>query len=312
MRRWCLAGWVIVLLGASACGTQQGPVGPTTQGAAPPRSAAVPHYAHVVVVMEENHGYGQVIGNPAAPFENAMARGGVNFTNAHAGYHPSQPNYLEFFSGSTHGVTDDHCITNRLHERSLGGQVRAAGKTFTAYADGLPKPGSVICESGDYYRYHNVPLAFADVPASHVVPFTQFPRGRYAQLPAVSWVTPNYAHDMHNGTVAAGDAWLRANLGGYAGWASGHNSLLMVVFDEDDDSGPTNHIPAILSGAHLKTGDNATSITHDTLLALIEDSFGLPRLGNAINQIVPPVFTEAGPQSRHTTGGPSASPTSAH
>ncbi|MGH3627790.1 MAG: alkaline phosphatase family protein [Sciscionella sp.] len=286
-----MAGSVMVLLGASACGAPHDTAGPTAQAAAPRHSASVPHYSHVVVVMEENHGYGQIIGNPAAPFENAIARSGVNFTDAHAEYHPSQPNYLEFFSGSTHGVSDDHCITNRLHDPSLGGQLRAAGTTFTGYADGLPKPGSLICESGDYRRYHNVPLAFSDVPASSVVPFSQFPRGRYAQLPAVSWVTPNYAHDMHNGTVAAGDAWLRANLGGYARWATDHNSLLIVVFDEDDDSGGTNHIPAILSGAHLKTGGNTSSITHDTLLALIEDSFGLPRLGNAIDQVVPPVFS---------------------
>lgn len=243
--------------------------------------------------MEENHGYRQVLGNTAAPFENALARGGVNFTHARARFHPTQPNYLEFFSGSTHGITDDDCIIDRISQPSLGGQLLRAGKSFTGYADGLTKPGAMTCESGDYYRYHNVPLAFADVPGSRVVPFSQFPNDSdsYSRLPALSWVTPNYAHDMHSGTIAAEDTWLATHLGGYARWASSHDSLLMVVFDEDDQNSGPNRIPVILAGAHLKSGDNPTPITHDTLVALIEDSVGVPRLGGAIGEQVPDIFT---------------------
>jgi acid phosphatase len=282
------------LLAASACSHQLAPTGTTAQGTAPSGRAAVPHYRHVVVVMEENRGFHQIIGNSAAPFENALARTGVNFTDAHARYHPSQPNYLEFFSGATHGVTNDHCITHRIDQPSLGGQLRTSGRTFTAYAEGLPAPGATVCRADNYRRYHDVPLAFSDVPTSRVVPFSRFPHGNYQRLPALAWVTPNLAHDMHDGTIATGDDWLRHHLGGYVRWAKGHDSLLMVAFDEDDgDDGSANHIPVILSGAHLKTGKSAASITHDTLLALIEDSFGLPRLGGAIDKLVPPVFTAA-------------------
>ncbi len=279
-----------LLLIASACSPQPAPPHPTPSGTAPAGSAAVPGYRHIVVVMEENHSYGQILGNPAAPYENHLAQTGVNFTDAHALYHPSQPNYLEFFSGQNHGITDDHCITNRLQAPSLGGQLLDAGKTFTAYADGLPSRGSTVCQAGAYRRYHNVPLTFADVPLPHVRPFSAFPEGDYPQLPALAWVTPNYAHDMHNGTIAAGDAWLATHLGGYARWARSHDSLLMVVFDEAADSNPTNHIPVILFGAHLQTENSAARITHDTLLALIEDSFDVPRLGGAIQAKVPPVF----------------------
>lgn len=171
-RRWILAClMVLVVFVAGACRSGSSPDrSPTLVGQAPPGSAAVPVYDHIVVVMEENHGYHQILGNPAAPFENALAQGGVSFTQAHARFHPSQPNYLEFFSGSRHGVTDDHCISQRLAGPSLGGQVLAAGKTFTAYADGLPAPGSTICQSGDYHRYHNVPLAFADTPSTMSCP----------------------------------------------------------------------------------------------------------------------------------------------
>jgi hypothetical protein len=55
--------------------------------------------------MLENHSYGEVIGNHAAPFLNALARGGALFTRSQAITHPSQPNYLALFSGSTQGVS---------------------------------------------------------------------------------------------------------------------------------------------------------------------------------------------------------------
>ena len=63
--------------------------------------------AHVVVVIEENHGYERIIGNPDAAFINELAADGALLTNSHGIQHPSQPNYLALFSGSTQGVTDD-------------------------------------------------------------------------------------------------------------------------------------------------------------------------------------------------------------
>lgn len=262
-------------------------------GAASDASSGVPRYDHVVVVVEENHGYDQIIGGDDAPYENFLARGGVNFTAAYAEHHPSQPNYLELFAGSAYGVSGDDCITDRLDHPSLGGQLLQSGKTFTAYAEGLPERGATECDAGEYARYHNVPLAFSDVPTSNVVPFSRFPGRDYGRLPSVSWVTPNLEHDMHDGSVADGDAWLQHNLSGYATWAASHNSLLVVTFDEDDsdgESGPS-HIPTILYGAHLKKGDYKGRINHHTLLAMLEDGFGLPRLGAAQQAQVPPVFT---------------------
>ena len=57
--------------------------------------------AHIVIVIEENHGFSQIIGNPRAPYLNRLATAGALFTEAHGVVHPSQPNYLALFSGST-------------------------------------------------------------------------------------------------------------------------------------------------------------------------------------------------------------------
>lgn len=65
--------------------------------------------AHLVVVVFENKADQQVAGSATAPWFNTLIASSAVFTDAHAVTHPSQPNYLALFSGSTQGVTDDHC-----------------------------------------------------------------------------------------------------------------------------------------------------------------------------------------------------------
>src|SRR5471032_1596861 len=72
-----------------------------------PLSAAVPTPDHVVIVIEENHSQTEIIGSASAPYINALAAQGANFTQSFAITNPSQPNYLALFSGSTQGITDD-------------------------------------------------------------------------------------------------------------------------------------------------------------------------------------------------------------
>ncbi|MEQ4520996.1 alkaline phosphatase family protein [Pseudarthrobacter sp. B907] len=63
---------------------------------------------HVFVIMMENHGYDQVIGNTAdAPYINTLAQRYNTATNYHGVTHPSLPNYLATISGSSQGIWDD-------------------------------------------------------------------------------------------------------------------------------------------------------------------------------------------------------------
>jgi hypothetical protein len=63
---------------------------------------------HVFLIMMENHGYAEVIGNPNMPFLNRMAKEGALATNYYAVAHPSLTNYLEIVGGSNFGVINDH------------------------------------------------------------------------------------------------------------------------------------------------------------------------------------------------------------
>src|SRR5438105_2474857 len=56
--------------------------------------------AHVVIVIEENRSYSEIIGSSSAPYINSLASQGALFTQSFAVTHPSEPNYLAFFSGS--------------------------------------------------------------------------------------------------------------------------------------------------------------------------------------------------------------------
>ena len=65
---------------------------------------------HIIVVIEENHGFDQIIKADQAPYINELANNGALFTNSHGVTHPSQPNYIAFFSGGLQGVKADECL----------------------------------------------------------------------------------------------------------------------------------------------------------------------------------------------------------
>jgi arylsulfatase A-like enzyme len=231
-----------------------------------------------MVVIFENEDATNIIGSGEAPYLTSLAAAGAQFTNAHGETHPSQPNYLALFSGSTHGVEDDGCPVD-LDADNLGSQLLSAGLSFVGYSEGLPRPGYTGCENGDYARKHNPWVDFGNLPGSVNQPFSALPKD-YASLPTVSFVVPDLCNDMHDCDVATGDAWAKRNLGPYADWATKHNSLLMVTFDEDSGT-DANHIATVVTGAGVAATRSDQHIDHYDLLRTIEDLYGLEHLGAA-------------------------------
>lgn len=266
---------------------------------AQPARAIVPRYDHVVVVVMENHGLAQVVGNPAAPYVTSLSRQGANFTDAHGVAHPSQPNYLALFSGSTQGVTSDSCPHTYAGTGNLGAQLVAAGLDFAGYSESLPEAGYTGCRSGNYVRKHNPWVNFTNVPGSANQPWSSFP-GDFSTLPTVSFVVPNLVSDMHDGSVSTGDAWLKANIDAYAQWAKAHNSLLVLTFDEDDYSTGSNLVPTMFVGGGIVAGNYAEPINHYSVLATIERMYGLPALTPA--QPIVDVFGAEQPAAAAPTG----------
>jgi phospholipase C len=240
--------------------------------------AGVPQPAHVVVVVMENHSYNEIIGSPSAPYINSLASGGAKFTQSFAVTHPSEPNYLALFSGSTQGLINDSC-PHTYSSRNLGQQLIGAGRTFIGYSESMPSDGYTGCISGQYARKHNPWVNFTNVPSSSNLRFSRFPTN-YSTLPSVSFVIPNLCSDMHDCGISTGDTWLKNNINGYALWAKANNSLLVLTFDEDDSS-QRNQIATVFYGQHVKVGSYSEHITHYNMLRTVEDAFSLPCAANS-------------------------------
>ena len=271
---------------ASTSAAPPAPAGTSVVGAAPtsplssPSPSGVPRFAHIVVVILENHAYSQIVDASDAPFLHALAASGAVMTQSYAITHPSQPNYLALFSGSTQGLTDDSC-PHSYGGPNLASALTAAGRIFVGYADSLPSVGFTGCSNGPYARKHNPWVDFPALPASINQPMTAFP-SNFADLPDVSFVVPNLDHDMHDGSISQADQWLQTHLGEYVRWAAGHDSLLIVTADEDDDA-HGNRIPTIFAGAHVRPGPSAVRIDHYALLRTLLAGFGLSAVGQATN-----------------------------
>jgi phosphatidylinositol-3-phosphatase len=228
--------------------------------------------------VEENHPLPSIIGRSDARYFTSLARSGASMTGMYAITHPSEPNYLALFSGSTKGLTDDSC-PHTYRGTNLGNQLRRAKRSFVGYAEGLPRAGYTGCTAGGYARKH-VPWAdFADLPAGVNQPLTAFP-GNFANLPAVSFVIPDLDHDMHDGTIAQADHWLRQHLDAYRRWAMTHHSLLVVTWDEDDHS-DKNRIPTIIAGQDVHAGSYREHADLYRLLRTLEWLYRLPGVGHS-------------------------------
>jgi hypothetical protein len=233
-----------------------------------------PHASYVTVVMMENRDYASIVGDPAAPyFNHTLAPQGVLLRNSHAVAHPSEPNYLAIFSGSTHGIASDACPL-RFAGRNLASELIDAGKTFAGWSESMPRTGFTGCYAGNYARKHVPWVNFTNVPAAD--------NRVYAGLPAVpmatvNFVIPNLCDDMHDCSTRHGDEWLARNLPPLISWNAANDGLLIVTWDEADPDTGTNHIATVLVGPTVQPHrSSAQYVDHYGVLRTIETIFGLP------------------------------------
>lgn len=214
-----------------------------------PWPSDLPIYDHIVIVVEENKDYEEVIGKECAPYlNNTLKAEGADFTHMYGEEHFSQGNYFWLFSGDNHnvGFIDTPPTGIPFSSPNLASQLIKKGRTFKGYAENLPPDHLAPRDATGLYARKHIPwVSFTNVPDSCTLDFSEFPTtpGGFEQLPTVSFVIPNLANDMHNipkgGTqedaIRKGDTWLKDHIGPYYEWAKNNNSLLIVTFDENDD-----------------------------------------------------------------------------
>jgi acid phosphatase len=276
-------GLLLLALAAASCGG--GTAAATAPAKAPP-SVRLPRFTHVVLVVFENHEANAIAGSPDAPTFNALARRYATLTDYDAVAHPSLPNYLALVAGSTQGITSD-CTDCVVRARNLADTLAAARRTWKTYAEDLPYRGFTGAFAGRYAKKHDPFIYFRDIAGSRtrrdrVVPFTQLARdlARH-RLPDFSLVIPNLCDDMHDCSVATGDAWLRRHVVPLLRSRELRGGVVFVVFDEGaSDTGGGGHVEALALGPTVVRGSRFRRLTnHYGLLRTIEDAWGLPRLG---------------------------------
>jgi len=144
----------------------------------------------------------------------ALSAGGALLTSYYAVGHPSLPNYLALIGGDTFGIRSD-CTSCHLRATSLVDQLERAGISWKAYYQDLPGPGALVAHAGAYSIdvdpfMHFDGVRTAPARRHRVVPLGQLDADLTAnRLPHFAVVTPDLWHDMHSGSVAAGDRFLR-------------------------------------------------------------------------------------------------------
>ncbi len=251
--------------------------------------AKMPRPDHIVVVILENHAFDQIVGSKYSPYMNSLINGKncALFVNAYAVTHPSQPNYLALFAGSTLGISNDDLPgTFPFTQENLGAELLQHGYTFAGYSEDIPSIGFNGKYTKVYARKHNPWVNWQNskqngIPARLNLPFSSFPEN-FSKLPTVAFVVPNIDNDMHDGMeperTKRGDNWIKIHLGNYIKWAEKHNSMLIVTFDEDNVL-EGNHIPTFFYGPMVKGGRYTQKINHYNVLRTIEEIYKLPYAG---------------------------------
>ena len=246
--------------------------------------APVTRFSHAYLIVLENRGPGEILGSRDAPFLNSLVARYGSTSDYHAVRHPSQPNYLALFSGSPQGVTDNE--NHDLAGRNLADQLEAKGRTWRIYAENYPGgcfTGPTASGGADgpgtYARKHNPAISFTSISSdpvrcANITDFSHFdPAAADFEL-----IVPNLCHDMHDCSVAEGDAWLQGfvpRILDSPAWRDG--GVLFITFDEADSKSPDrNRVLTVVVTPRMTPGfSSAVPYTHYSLLRTIQQAWDL-------------------------------------
>ena len=242
-------------------------------------------FGHVVLVVEENHSFSDVIGSGSPmPYLSSLASQYGLATQYYANGHPSIPNYLMLSTGQMESFDDS--FTGTISDDNVVRELVKAGKSWKAYEESIPSSAYLGNDSGNYLRRHD-PFSFlSDVQndssqAANIVPFTQFSADLANNaLPQYAFIAPDVTHDAHNGTLAEADAWLQANIAPLLSNSSFQSSgLLIITFDESETSDASHgggHVATVIISSKAKAGyQSQTLYQHESTLRLILEASGV-------------------------------------
>jgi acid phosphatase len=240
----------------------------------------------VILIVEENHSYSEVIGNSSMPYLNSLASQYGLATQYFANGHPSLPDYLMLTTGMTETLDDN--FSGTISDDNVVRELVKAGKSWKAYQESIPSAGYLGGDAAAYLRHHNPFSYLSDVQndpsqAANVVPFSQFATDLANNtLPQFSFISPDVNNDGHNGTLAAADSWLQSNIAPLlANSTFQGDGLLIITFDEGDitdlEHGGGHVATIIISSKSKMNYQSQTEYQHQSTLRLVLVSSGVDK-----------------------------------
>jgi len=263
----------------------------------------------VFTIVMENKSYSDIMGNRAAPYVNGLAKANAVASGYHDSFvHPSEPNYIWMVAGENFGILNDddpnpgNVITSESH---LVDQLEHAGLTWKTYQDAMGAPCG-LTSHGTYAVKHNPFVYFADINGwdgtkfspgarctDHVVDYSQLGVDLASgHVPDYVFITPDMQHDMHDGSIAAGDAWLAAEVPKIlASDAYKNGGALFILWDEG--SSQADDPPFIAVSPNAKAGF-VSSTPYDTssFLKTVQSMMGVETLPCATQPDTVPVMSD--------------------
>jgi phospholipase C len=243
----------------------------------------------------ENRSYSQAI---SSAYVSSLAAQYAIATDYHGVSHPSLPNYLALTSGTTWGIADDGF--HALPAGGLGSQLTNAGIEWRAYMESMTN--GCFQSPYPYALKHNPFAYYGSACPPEVVPFTQFASDLSGNTPQFSWITPNLCNDGHDCSSSVADGWLSQTVPAILNsnaWQDG--GMLVITWDEGEDT--ANSVLTLVIRPNPLIHQSAKPYDHYSLLATIEDTLGVARLGQAA-QATPMtdlIATKAAPKLRSKT-----------
>ncbi|MHB8217233.1 MAG: alkaline phosphatase family protein [Candidatus Sulfotelmatobacter sp.] len=279
------------------------------------------HFDRVVIIVLENGDYEAAVKDKNLA---ALAASGASFSNFHALFHPSYPNYLAMVAGTDFGIhrrgryLADRQVNfpNDAAHKTIADRLIANGLDFKNYAEELPEgncPFRIDSQhvskrkAGDYVRRHVPFLSFGEVQekwCDRVVRVDSnkgngllgddnfFVKDAKAGLVAYSFYSPNMNNDGHNTNVGVAGAWVRKFLDKTFSEKLRKGTLVVVTFDESDHNSD-NKIYTLFLGDMVKDATQQDPkvldrrYTHYNVLRTIEDNFGLQPLAEGDREATP-------------------------
>jgi len=252
------------------------------------------------------------------PFLNKLARANRVAIDYFGVWSPSLPNYIAMISGDFFGVSvDAESCFNPDHKKpcngfdapNLVGQLEEAHIAWEGLFESMPHTGFLGTRFPDsklYAQKHNPFVYFKNIALDPIrlaklKPFVLGElKAELADPESASrfiYIVPNQCHDQHGTdgckpeavTLAAGDAFLAEIVPAIINAPAFTNrSVLFIAWDNSGGreaccgaSRGGGRIPLIAVTKHPLAVRGTTPSDHYSLLATIEDGFGLPRLANA-------------------------------